>query len=81
MASVDSALAGVEERDKWLRRLRVLERALEELLDKRRKVEVRLRKVRHELHRLEQTSKEFVEMRARPLTTEVRGVPHGPFFR
>lgn len=81
MARVDSALAGVQERDKWRHRLEVLETSLGELLERRRKLELRLRKVRRELQRLEQTSREFVELRTGARFPEVAHVSHGPVFR
>lgn len=81
MAHVDSALAGVEERDKWRRRLEVLEASLTELLARRRRVELRLRLVREELQKLERTAREFVELGSMRPAVEVAGVSHGPFLR
>lgn len=80
MASVDSALAGVQERDKWRRRLEVLEASLGEVLERRRRLELKLRKVRRELQRLERTAREYVGMGPPGSRSEVTGVPRGPFF-
>lgn len=81
MGRVDSAIAGVQERDKWLRRLDALERALGEVLERRRHLENRLRRVRKELQKLELTDREFVAIHGRVPTFEVSGAPHGPFLR
>lgn len=81
MAQVDSALAGVEERDKWRRRLEVLEASLTELLERRRRLEARLRQVRNELQKLERTARELVDFGAGTNYPEVAGVAHGPIFR
>lgn len=80
MASVDSALAGVQERDKWRRRLEVLEASLGEVRERRRRLEVRLRKIRRELQRLERTAREYVGTGPRGSRSEVTGVPRGPLF-
>ena len=81
MASVDSALAGVQERDKCRRRLEVLERSLGELVERRRRLELRLRRVRRELVKLEQTSREYVDVPGRTHFPEVARVPRGPILR
>jgi predicted nucleic acid-binding Zn-ribbon protein len=65
MGRVDSAIAGVQERDKWRGRLEALEKALEEILERRRRLELRLRRVREELSRLQRTANEFVGVRSR----------------
>jgi len=65
MARVDSAMAGVEERDKWAHRLEALERSLDELQERRRRVEARLRRVHVELGKLRRTSREYVEVHGR----------------
>jgi predicted nucleic acid-binding Zn-ribbon protein len=80
MARVDSAIAGVQERDKWRRRLEALERALTELSERRRRLELRMRRVHKELAKLELTAREFVEVHGRITTTEVRFGPRGPFL-
>jgi len=83
MGRADSAIAGVQERDKWRQRLEALERSLEELLEKRRRLEQRLARVHQELVKLQRTSKEFVEMRPAGgfSVREVTVGPHGPVYR
>ncbi len=81
MPGVESALAGVQERDKWLHRLEILEASLKEVLEKRRKLELKLRRVSEELQKLERTSREFVEVHERTAIPGVAGVPRGPIFR
>ncbi|HTT16657.1 MAG TPA: hypothetical protein VMH49_04795 [Thermoplasmata archaeon] len=81
MGRVDSAFAGVQERDKWRRRLEALERALEELTERRRRLELRLRRVHAELGKLERTAREFVEIHGRFPTGEVTVAARGPFLR
>ncbi|HYB63516.1 MAG TPA: hypothetical protein VEE86_03730 [Thermoplasmata archaeon] len=81
MGRVDSAIAGVQERDKWRHRLEALERALGELSDRRRKLELRMHRVHKELVKLEQTSREFAEVRGRLPGAEVNVGPHGPVLR
>jgi len=62
MGRVDSAIAGVQERDKWRGRLDALEKALEELLERRRRLELRLRRVREEISKLQLTARDFVDV-------------------
>ena len=81
MGRVDSALAGVQERDKWRRRLEALERALDELTERRRRAEARLRRVHLELGRLERTNREFAEVHGRFPTGEVSVAARGPLLR
>jgi chromosome segregation ATPase len=81
MERVESAIAGVQERDRWRGRLEALERALEELLERRRKVESRLRRIHRELGKLEMTSREFVEVHGRFPSGEVTVATRGPIFR
>jgi chromosome segregation ATPase len=81
MGRVDSAIAGVQERDKWRHRLEALERALDELLERRRRLELRLRRVRKELASLERTAREFVEVHGRFEGPEVGFGPAGPILR
>jgi len=80
MGRVDSAIAGVEERDKWRKRLDALERALDELLERRRRLEVRLHHVRDELTKLKLTAREFVEIHGRTPAPEVTVGPRGPLL-
>jgi len=81
MGRVDSAIAGVQERDKWRSRLEALEKALDELLQRRRKIEARLQRVHQELARLQRTAREFVEFRGPRPTPEVRVGATGPVLR
>ncbi len=81
MGRLDSAIAGVQERDKWRKRLEALEAALEELAERRRRVETRLRRLHKELARLEKTAHAFVEVHARAPTPGVTLGPTGPILR
>lgn len=55
MVDVDSILLSVQERDKWRKRAEVLEDALQDVRDHRRRLEARLRRVKKELSRLRMT--------------------------
>jgi predicted nucleic acid-binding Zn-ribbon protein len=81
MGRVDSAIAGVQERDKWRKRVEALEKALDELHEHRRRLEARLHRVHKELAKLQLTAREFVESHAHFSATEVSGGPHGPILR
>lgn len=52
MVDVDSILLSVQERDKWRKRADVLEHALRDVRDRRRRLESRLRRVKKELNQL-----------------------------
>jgi chromosome segregation ATPase len=81
MGRVDSAIAGVQERDKWRKRLEALETALEELLERRRRLETRLRRIHLEIVHLEKTAREFVEVHGHVPTPGVSLGPTGPILR
>jgi septal ring factor EnvC (AmiA/AmiB activator) len=81
MGRVDSAIAGVQERDKWRSRVEALEKALDDLLQRRRKIEARLRRVHQELGRLQRTAREFVEFRGTRPSPEVRAGATRPVLR
>ena len=81
MARVDSAIAGVQERDKWRRRLEALEQALDELHEQRRRLEARMRRVHQELVKLQLTAREFAEVHGRTPIPEVSYGPRGPVLR
>jgi predicted nucleic acid-binding Zn-ribbon protein len=81
MGRVDSAIAGVQERDKWRRRLEALERSLDDLADRRRRLELRLARVHKELAKLQRTAVEFVEFHGRSAVPEVSLGPRGPILR
>jgi septal ring factor EnvC (AmiA/AmiB activator) len=66
MVDVESALASVQERDNWRRRMEVLERSLTEVREQRRKLEVRLRRVRKELASLRLAAEAALDL-ARPI--------------
>lgn len=81
MGRVDSAIAGVKERDKWRKRLEALEQALGELRDRRRRLELRMHRVHQELVKLERTAREFVEIQGRVPVTGVNFDARGPVLR
>jgi hypothetical protein len=49
MVDVDSVLLSVQERDKWRHRMELLERSLREVRERRRRLELRLRRIKKEL--------------------------------
>jgi hypothetical protein len=53
---VDTVLVSVQERDKWRRRLGLLQESLTDLKDRRTRVEARLRKIKRDLARLSEVS-------------------------
>lgn len=53
---VDTVLANVQERDKWRRRLEVLQSALADVRDRQVRVAARLRRLKHELAKARQLS-------------------------
>jgi len=61
--------------------LEALERSLDELLERRRRLELRLRRVRKELSKLQLAAREFTEPRNRFPTPEVGYGPTGPVLR
>jgi len=65
MVDVDSILLSVQERDKWRRRAEVLEHALRDARDQRRRLETRLRRVKKELSRLRITMEAVIDQRSR----------------
>lgn len=72
MVDVDSVLLSVQERDKWRHRMELLERSLAEAVARRRRLEVRLRRVRKELARLRQTGEAVLDMSRPSLQARVR---------
>jgi predicted nucleic acid-binding Zn-ribbon protein len=72
MGRMESAIAGVQERDKWRKRLEALEKTLGELLERRRRIETRLQRVHRELIKLEKTAREFVEIHGGSVPSGVR---------
>ena len=55
MVDVDSILLSVQERDKWRRRMEALGRSLEEIRGRRRRLELRLRRIKQDIARLRDT--------------------------
>jgi predicted nucleic acid-binding Zn-ribbon protein len=55
MVDAESVLLNVQERDKWRRRMATLERSLEDLRGERSREEIRLRRVRKDIARLQAT--------------------------
>ena len=55
---VDTVLANVQERDKWRRRLEVLQAALADVRDRQVRVAARLRRLKHELARVQELAEE-----------------------
>jgi len=72
MVDVDSVLLSVQERDKWRHRMELLERSLVEARIRRRRLEVRLRRVRKELAKLRQTGEAVLDMSRPSLQARVR---------
>jgi hypothetical protein len=54
MVDVDTVLANVQERDKWRRRLEVLQAALADVRDREVRVAARLRRLKRELARVQE---------------------------
>jgi chromosome segregation ATPase len=53
MVDTESVLLNVQEREKWRRRMELLDRTLAELRGQRRRVEHRLQRIRREIARLQ----------------------------
>ena len=62
MVDVDSVLLSVQERDKWRRRMELLERSLGDVRERRHRLEVRLRRIRKELARLRATADALLDL-------------------
>jgi len=65
MVDVDSILLSVQERDKWRKRADILEHALRDVRDHRRRLEARLRRVKKDLSRLQITVEAVIDHRSR----------------
>ncbi|MCI4365592.1 MAG: hypothetical protein L3K10_05980 [Thermoplasmata archaeon] len=65
MVDTESVLLNVQEREKWRRRMDLLERSLDELRDQRRRVETRLARIRKEIARLQVAADAVVEFSGR----------------
>lgn len=62
---VDTVLLSVQERDKWRRRVQLLEESLASVRDRRSRLQRRLKRVRRELVRLAATSDALLDHGAR----------------
>jgi len=62
---VDTVLASVQERDKWRRRLEVLQAALADVRDRQVRVAARLRRLKQELARVQELAEEVSGTAAR----------------
>jgi len=80
MVDADSVLQGMQERDKWRRRVELLERSLGEVRDRRRRVSARLKRLERDLSRLRLLGDSILELAHRPSTYEVRSAPRGPLL-
>ncbi len=72
MVDVGNVLETVQERDKWRRRMEVLGRSLEEIREQRRRLEVRLRRIKHELSRLRSAREAVASMSPASVPVGVR---------
>jgi hypothetical protein len=69
---VDTVLVSVQERDKWQRRLTLLQQSLSEIRDRKGRVEKRLRRIRRDLAKLGLFSDAVLDHAARlPLSRSV----------
>ena len=80
MVDADTVLQGVQERDKWRRRAEFLERSLREVRERRRRVEVRLKRLERDLVHLQMLGDSILTIAHAPTTVEVRSAPRGPLF-
>lgn len=62
MVDVDSVLLSVQERDKWRHRMELLERSLREVRERRRRLEVRLRRIKKDLAQLRVTADAVLDL-------------------
>ncbi|HKS59734.1 MAG TPA: hypothetical protein VJS68_03030 [Thermoplasmata archaeon] len=58
---VETILLGVQERDKWRRRLETLQQSLRDVRDQRRRVETRLRRLKRELSKFHAVSEAVID--------------------
>jgi chromosome segregation ATPase len=65
MVDAESVLLNVQEREKWRRRMDLLDRSLHELRAQRRRIESKLRRIRQEIARLQVTANIVVEFSGR----------------
>jgi len=81
VVDVDSALLSVQERDNWRRRMELLERSLDEVRERRRRLETRLRRVKKELARVRVTADAVLDLARPPLSAEVTHAPRSVHIR
>ena len=75
MVDLDSVLLSVQERDKWRRRLELLERSLSDVRERRRRLELRLRRIKKDLVRLTNTTAAHVPPPRIAPTLELNSAP------
>ncbi len=76
---VDAVVLSAQERDKWRRRLDLLERSLKELHEHRHNLEARLRRLRKELGNLAAYSEALLDETARrPLARTIHAAQGRP---
>jgi hypothetical protein len=78
MVDTESVVLNVQEREKWRRRMALLERSLGDLRDQRRRVEGRLRRIRAEIARLQVAADAVVEFGGRTMPGRLdarQGIP------
>ena len=72
---VDTVLLSVQERDKWRHRLALLQKSLSETIDRRARLQERLKRIKRELRRLGDFSDAVLD-EARNRTRTVHGSPN-----
>ncbi|HTP54274.1 MAG TPA: hypothetical protein VML94_04830 [Thermoplasmata archaeon] len=80
MVDADSVLQGMQERDKWRRRTELLERSLGEVRDRRRRIEIRLKKLERDLSHLQMLGDSIADIAQLPSSIQVRNAPRGPIL-
>jgi len=80
MVDADSVLQGMQERDKWRRRTELLERSLGEVRDRRRRIELRLKKLERDLANMKLLGDSIAEVAQAPSSIPVRYAPRGPLL-
>ncbi len=81
MVDATSVLAGVQERDKWRRRVDLLERSLDEVRERRRQLERQLRRLSRELAHLKIASESLPPPGVNVSSLEVSGATPRPILR
>ncbi len=75
---VNTVLLSVQERDKWRHRLRLLERSLAEVRERRQRLSQRLRRIKRDLARLKEVSDAVLDpMRRRAQEGPIRAANDG----